>query len=57
MAATTTDAENLTCVFIVVFAEDTKTVLAVLPNKNLPRARKDGNGMTKGLSVCDRVCV
>ena len=50
MAATTTDAENLACVFTVVFAEDTKTVLAVLPSKNLPRPRKDGNGMTKGLA-------
>lgn len=50
MAATTTDAENLTCVFTVVFAEDTKTVLAVLPSKNLPHPRKDGNGMTKGLA-------
>ena len=50
MAATTTDAENLTCVFTVIFADDTKTVLAVLPSKSLPRPRKDGNGTTKGLA-------
>eukprot|EP01044_Picomonas_judraskeda_P038247 COSAG03_NODE_17764_length_368_cov_1.141264_1_plen_68_part_01 len=50
MAATDADTELLTCVSTVIFAEDTKTVLAVLPSKNLPHARKDGNGMTKGLA-------
>lgn len=33
---------------IVLTALDTRDILIVLPSKNLPRARKDGRGMTKG---------
>lgn len=34
--------------FVILVAKDTGTILTVLPTKNLPSARKDGEGRTKG---------
>eukprot|EP01043_Picozoa_sp_COSAG02_P042903 COSAG02_NODE_3689_length_6380_cov_11.454705_1_plen_227_part_00 len=37
-----------TSAFVVLLAEEQKTILAVKPKKHVPRPRKDGKGMTKG---------